>query len=82
MVEVSLKASPTARGEQHETQVGPPTALSVQGHQRKGTALSYAISKLTLSPDSQLSRRGNALLALTKQLLARAESRPRRGQGH
>lgn len=68
MVETGLKASPTGRGEQDESQLGPLCSLeaaSGQGHQRQGTALGYMISKITLGSGSQNFGREDAPLALT-----------------
>lgn len=61
MVETGLEASPTGRGQQDESQLGPPCSLeaaSGQGHQRQGTALGYIISKISLCSGSQNFRRG------------------------
>lgn len=56
MVETGLEASPTGRREWDAAQLGPPYILETapgQGHQRKGTALGYTISKITLCSGSQ-----------------------------
>lgn len=64
MVETGLEASSTGREEQDIAQLGPPCSLetaSGQGHQRKGTALGYMISKITLCSGSQNFGRGCSL---------------------